>query len=97
MRSRSFHNKVAVLSTAGNHVRFVPGALARALVQGQTARPQATAGKVREVVLTQTPAQVAQRIGEPEGRATGVRFTRVVHLEESASRIIEHHPRCTYE
>jgi hypothetical protein len=67
------------------------------MVAGQTARPDASAGKVREITLTRTAAQCAERIGEPQGRATGVRFTRIVHLEESASRIVEHHPRCTYE
>jgi hypothetical protein len=37
-------------------------------------------------------------IGRPtEGRAPGARFTRWVRLDRSASRVIEHHPRCTYE
>jgi hypothetical protein len=37
-------------------------------------------------------------IGQPtEGRAPGMRFTRWVRLDQSASRVIEHHPRCTYE
>jgi hypothetical protein len=34
-------------------------------------------------------------IGQPtEGHAPGVRFTRWVRLDQSASRVIEHHARC---
>jgi hypothetical protein len=37
-------------------------------------------------------------IGQPtEGRAPRVRFTRWVRLHQSASRVIEHHPRYPYE
>jgi hypothetical protein len=37
-------------------------------------------------------------IGQPtEGRAPDVRHSRWVRLDESATRVIEHHPQCTYE
>jgi hypothetical protein len=46
------------------------------------------------VVLTRSASTCAERIREPTGRATGVRLYRSVHLEHSASRMVEHHPRC---
>jgi hypothetical protein len=37
-------------------------------------------------------------IGPPtEGRSSGLRYTRWVRLDQSATRVIEHHPRCTHE
>jgi hypothetical protein len=89
--------KVAVLNRAGDHVRYVPAAAARALVSGGSAEAQASAGRVRAVSLVRTAEYCARRIGDPTGRATGVRFYRWVHLDKSASRIVEHHPRCTYD
>jgi hypothetical protein len=46
------------------------------------------------VSLTRPTSTFVKRIGEPTGRATGVRFYQWIHLEQSASRVVEHHPRC---
>jgi len=91
----TFAPRVAVLNTRGDHVRSVPGALANSLVTNGAAVVRG-GGRVREVTLIETASMYAQRIGEPTGRATGVRFHRWVRLEASATRIVEHHPRCTY-
>jgi hypothetical protein len=89
-----YQPKVAILNSAGDHVRYVPAAMARAMVSDGTAAPRAGSGRVRAVVLTRPASTCAERIGEPTGRATGVRFYRWVHLEQSVSRVVEHHPRC---
>jgi hypothetical protein len=68
--------------------------MARAMLTYGTAAPHSESGKIRAVVLTRPATTFAERIGEPTGRATGVRFYRWVHLEQSASRVVEHHPRC---
>lgn len=95
---RAFHPRVAITSQAGNHIRYVPGAMADAMVQQGAATPEPSAGKVRSVALAVTAEKHAVRIGEASARTTlGVRFTRWVRLELSASRVLEHHPRCTYE
>jgi hypothetical protein len=81
----------------GQHLRYVPSALASAMVTSGAALPDTSAGRIRNVVLVSTAATSAVRIGEPSGPSLGVRFTRYRRLDASASRIIEHHPRCTYE
>jgi hypothetical protein len=89
----SFQLKVAVVNSAGEHVRYVPAAMARVMVVAGTAASHPGVGRVRAVVLTRAASTFAERIGEPTGRATGVRFYRWVHLEQSASRVVEHQ-RC---
>jgi len=93
----SFHPRVAITSSAGAHIRYVPAALADAMVAGGNAIPAPTPGKVRSVSLARSAASHAHRIGEPSGHNLGVRFYRWLRLDASASRIIEHHPRCTYD
>jgi hypothetical protein len=51
-------------------------------------------GKIKAVRLITSAASHARMIGPPsDGLPLGVRFTRWVRLEESVTRIIEHHPR----
>lgn len=92
-----FAAKVAVLNSTGGHLRFVPGTLAESMVSNGSAAPQPAGGKVREVALTRPAHERAERIGPSDGRANGVRFYRWVRLDQSASRIIEHHPRCLWK
>jgi hypothetical protein len=73
----SFHPRVAILNTRGDHVRYVPAALARAMVVGGAAALVPGGGRVRAVSLARTAEACAQRIGEPTGRATGVPFCRL--------------------
>ena len=92
--SRPFASKVALVGTAGAHLRFIPGQLAAGMVRDGSATVQPGGGKVREVALTRTADTHAQRIaGSSDGRAVGVKFFRSVRLDVSASRIFEHHPR----
>jgi hypothetical protein len=92
--SITFHSKVAMVTGFGSHIRYVPGALAQALVVGGAAAPQPGAGKVRAVAITRPASTHALRIGDATGRATGVRFYRVEALPESGAMIYQHHPRC---
>lgn len=94
---RTFHPRVAVVNSVGAHVRYITGAMAAIMVEGGSAAAAPGLGRVREVALARPASSHAVRIGEPgDGHATGVRFYRWVHLEQSASRVVEHHPRCLF-
>jgi hypothetical protein len=93
---RAFAGRVELLGGDGSHVRFVPGSLAKSMVTAGSAEISNANGKIKAVKLTMPASGFAQRIGPAQGRAVGVRFTRLVHLEESASRVWEFHPRSTY-
>lgn len=80
----------------GEHVRYVPSAFASELVRIGSATPQNSSGKVREIQLACPISSYGEQIGPPTGDPFGVRFTRVVRLDDSASRIVEHHPRSLY-
>lgn len=95
----AFHQRVAVMSSSGLHLRYVHSAMATALVTSGAAQfPKASAGRVRAVTLARPAQSHAERIGEPSAPSLGgVKFTRWRRLDESGTRIIEHHPRSTYE
>jgi hypothetical protein len=89
--------KTELVSASGAHILDLAGPMARAMVTGGAAEVANANGKVKSVRLVATATSFAQMIGSPsDGRATGVRFTRWMRLEESATLIIEHHPPCTY-
>src|SRR5580765_4226595 len=91
---RPYHSKVALTSRCGYHVRFVPGALAGALVDNGTARPVTSSGRIREVELNRSAATHAERTGPATMNGIpATRFTRRTRLEDSAALIYEHHPR----
>jgi hypothetical protein len=94
----AFHQRVAVMSSSGLHLRYVHAAMATALVTNGDAQPETRAGRVRAVTLARPAQYHAERIGEPSAPSLGgVKFTRWRRLEESGTRVIEHHPRSTYE
>ena len=96
--SHTFHSRVALTTSVGEHIRYLPSSLAHAMVLGGTAQPRSGNGRVRSISLARPAEFFARRIGPPtEGAGLGVRFYRWQRLEMSASRIVEHHPRCTYE
>jgi hypothetical protein len=95
--SRAFHQRVAITSSGGQHIRYVPAAIAGAMVAGGAAMADASAGRIRSVVLVRTAASFATPVGPPSFAGIGVRFYRWQRLDESASRVVEHHPRCTHE
>jgi hypothetical protein len=97
MKTGSYHSRVAVLGNNGDHLRYVTAGMAREMVRGGVAEARQSSGKVREVSISRPAATHATRIGEPSPPSLGgVRFVRWVHLEESSTRVIEHHPRCLY-
>jgi hypothetical protein len=69
--------------------------MANAMVNsGSASVASSPVGKVKSVTLAKTAASYAERIGDASlGVIPGVRFHRWVRLEQSASRIVEHHPR----
>jgi len=96
--STGYHPRVALVGAGGSVLRYLPRATAAALTGAGVVRPREAVGRVREVELVQPASTHAERIGEPSTPSiTGVRFTRWVRLDSSASRIVEHHPRATYE
>jgi hypothetical protein len=91
---RRYCPRVALESSTGWHIRYVPAELARALVDAGQAEIAHQNGRIRSIRLVVTAATHARMIGPPgEGRASGLRFYRWVRLEESATCIVEHHPR----
>ena len=97
MKPGRYFPRVALVSASGDPLRYLPGEAARALVSGGTAEPRPTQGRIREIVLVSPASTHAERIGPATAPAPGgVKFTRWVQLDESATRVIEHHPRCLW-
>ena len=92
---RRYAVKAEVVTSSGEHVRYVPGPMAKAMVDAGSAEIAHQNGRVKSIRLIETAATHLTRIGEPTGRWGGVRFHRWVNLDCGA-RIVEHHPRATY-
>jgi hypothetical protein len=92
-----YARKVALVTANGEHLRWVPAAFAAALVENNGAYASETKGRCREIFIARPVSSYASRIGNAStGFPAGVRFHRWRRLDESASRIVEHHPRCLY-
>jgi hypothetical protein len=89
---RLFAPKIELLTAAGNHLRFVPAELARAMVANGTAEAINARGKVRSIRLSQPAAHFAERIGEPTARWCGPPFA-VREKLDCGYVIWRHHPR----
>jgi hypothetical protein len=92
--SRLFHSRVNLQSRSGEHLRRIPGELARAMVDANSAEIAHANGKVYAIKLVETAETHATRIGEAQPlnvASYGVRFTRRVKTE--AGTYWEHHPR----
>ena len=63
------------------------------MVAAGTAEIASVNGRVRSIKLMASAATHAERIGEPEGRALGVRFAVREHLDCGAV-VWRHHRRC---
>lgn len=75
-----------------DYVRYVLAAMAKSLVDGGGAVVYNANGKVKSIGLLTTANTHARIIGSPsDGRASGMRFTRCVRLEETATRVTESH------
>jgi len=99
-RSRmiTFHQRVALVSSQGDHIRYIHSSMASAMVLGGGAQiPPPSAGRVRSITLNRTAELMAHRVGPPsEPGISSPKFFRSVRLDQSASRVFEHHPRCLY-
>jgi hypothetical protein len=94
--SQTYHRSVSITNSAGNHIRYIPGSLAGAMVQQGAATPIETAGKVRSVTLAVSAATHAHRIGEPSSTASMGQVHQMAQAGHPATRVIEHHQRCLY-
>jgi hypothetical protein len=86
---------VEILNLAGEHLRFVHGELAAALVANGHAEVAARNGRVRQIRLIETAAHAAAMIGPPTPAGIpGVKFYRREKLDSGAV-VWAHHPRAT--
>jgi hypothetical protein len=92
--SRAFAPKTEILTASGEHLRFVHGELARAMVAAGSAAIENANGKIKSVRLIQTAASFAERTGNPSpANIAGIRFSRRVRSENHALVWWEFHPR----
>jgi hypothetical protein len=63
--SRAYSPRVQLLDTRGDHLRAIPGELARAMVDAGNAVEAAGNGRVRSIRLVTAASNAAARIGEP--------------------------------
>ena len=91
---QQYHQRVALVSSTGSHVRSVHAELARSLVTYGIAKPDETRGRIRSLTLLSPASSHASRTGPASEVSHTVRFHRWLKLELSAARIVEHHPRC---
>jgi hypothetical protein len=92
---RAYHRQTELVDAAGEHIRFLPAAMAKAMVDAGHAEIANANGKVRSIRLITATSSHARRIGPPTA-TTGpetVRFTRKAKLDFPAV-LWEHHPRC---
>ena len=86
--------KAELLTSSGEHIRYLPGPMAKAMVDAGSAEIAHQNGRVKSIRLVKAASSHAQLIGPPsDGRATGVRFTRRVRSDDHALMWWEHHPR----
>jgi hypothetical protein len=97
MSGRGYFSRVAILGADAQPLRYISAGAARVMVSSGIASPRVTAGRVRELVLVSPASACAERIGPPSPPSLGgVKFHRWTRLEQSGSRIVEHHPRCLW-
>jgi hypothetical protein len=75
-------------SPSGFHIRFVPGALARTMVDDGAAVISHQNGRVKSIKLIETPSSHATQIGSvTPGQSFGVKFVFRERLPESNAKI----------
>ena len=84
------------MNAAGGHIRYLPGPMAATMVNVGSAIIHNQNGKVKAIMLVESTATSARRIGEPTGNPFGVKFS-VREKLEGGGVTWRHHPRCTYE
>jgi hypothetical protein len=94
---RSFAPRIDLLATNGDHLRFVPAAMAKALVDGGGAEIAHQNSRIRAIKLVESAATSLVRIEEP---STGTWHTPPFSVREKLDTghvLWRHHRRCTYE
>ncbi len=91
---RRYAAKTALVTTSGAHIRYIPAALAKAMVDAGTAAVEHSNGKVRSIKLLQCAASHLVRIGEPSDATW--RSPKFVTREklDCGGVVWRHHPRC---
>jgi hypothetical protein len=94
---RGYSPRTEVVSPSGGHVRWIPAALAEAMVQAGGAAIHNQNGKVRSIRLLETAASHAHRIGEASDYSalSGTKFVVREKLDCGAT-VWKHHPRCLW-
>jgi hypothetical protein len=92
-RLRGFAVKTELVTSAGDHVRYVPAELARALVAAGHAGIAHQIGRVKSIRLLTSAATHAAMIGPPTDGSKPPPFSVREKLECGAT-VWRHHPRC---
>jgi hypothetical protein len=71
---RSFAWRTELVNATGHHIRYIPSALSRAMVNAGAAEIHNANGKVKSIRLVTAAASHAQRIGKPTGMWLAPRF-----------------------
>jgi hypothetical protein len=90
---RTYAVKTQLLASSGDHLRYLPGALARSMVNSGTAEIANQNGKVRSIRLIATATTFARRIGEATPGWTTAPYSVRERLE-CGGVIWRHHSRC---
>jgi hypothetical protein len=84
--------KVELLTSGDEHLRYVPGPMARAMVAAGHADVAHQNGRVRSIRLVTTATSFAMMIGPPTGDWRAPPF--VVRERLDGGVVWRHHPRC---
>ena len=94
---RAYQRKVEVLASSGEHLRYLPAAVAKSMIDAGHAIVAHANGKIRAIKLTTTAATHATVIGPPSAPAlASPRFVRRVRSDDHEFWWWEFHPRSTY-
>jgi hypothetical protein len=92
---RVFMVKTELVDAHGDHLRYVPGALARAMVNAGAAEVSNANGKVKAIRLVECARTHARLIGPPTDGSKPPPFS-VREKLDGGHVVWRHHARCTY-
>jgi hypothetical protein len=91
---RGYAVKVELLTSSGDHLRYLPAALARAMVAAGYAEIVHQNGRVRSIRLLAAASSFARMIGPPSGTWAAPPFAVRERLEGGFA-VWRHHGRAT--
>jgi hypothetical protein len=89
---RVYAARTELVTSSGSHLRFIPGAMARAMVNAGHAEVANQNGRVKSIRLIATAMDFARRIREPTPGWNSTPF--VVRERLGGGFVWRHHPRC---